>query len=172
MDAEELRWLLKNHPEILDDAQRFSSLLQDARLDGEDSAGLTADGPPRETDPGYFDVEQDAEGCIIKEYIGPKFGDLVIPAKINGKPVTRIGDEAFAGRKGLVGVAIPDGVTWIGDEAFGYCKGLTELTVMGKTTSIHDYAFFESNCLSLIRAPAGSAAEAFAKEQGIRFQAL
>ena len=43
--------------------------------------------------------------------------------------VTRIGDEAFNHRIGLVSVTIPNSVTSIGNDAFGYCSDLTKVNI-------------------------------------------
>ena len=50
--------------------------------------------------------------------------NLVIPAEIDGHPVTRIGESAFRDKKQYTGsIVIPEGVTYIGDWAFSYCDG-------------------------------------------------
>lgn len=53
---------------------------------------------------------------------------LAIPAELDGKAVTSIGDCAFFYCDSLTSVSIPDSVTSIGDYAFGDCSNLT-LTV-------------------------------------------
>lgn len=53
---------------------------------------------------------------------------LAIPATLDGKTVTAIGDYTFARCSSLTFVSIPDSVTSIGDYAFGDCSNLT-LTV-------------------------------------------
>ena len=53
---------------------------------------------------------------------------LAIPAELDGKAVTSIGDCAFYLCSSLTSVSIPDSVTSIGDSAFYYCFILT-LTV-------------------------------------------
>ena len=74
-------------------------------------------------------------------------GDLEIPAEIDGKPVTSIGDSAFSVCSGLTKITIPNGVTSIGDYAFSDCSGLAEVTIPDSVTSIRDGAF--SNCSGL-----------------------
>lgn len=53
--------------------------------------------------------------------------EIIIPDKINGKPVTEIGDKAFANREDLISVKIPDSVTKIADNAF---EGSTNVTII------------------------------------------
>src|SRR5690242_2749344 len=61
--------------------------------------------------------------------------DVVIPASIDGYPVTSIGDGAFQGSS-LTSVTIPNSVTNIGDNAFSECTGLTSVTIPNSVTSI------------------------------------
>jgi len=49
-------------------------------------------------------------------------GEMVIPAAIDGYPVTSLLDGAFSGCTGLVSVDIPDSVTSIDYGAFRGCK--------------------------------------------------
>ena len=82
------------------------------------------------------------ETGALTRYKGPG-GDVTIP-----KGVTKIGRWAFEGCTGLTSVTIPEGVTEIGRHAFYGCKKLT------------------------IHAPAGSAAEQYAKKYKIPFKAI
>ena len=97
-------------------------------------------------------------------------GELVIPATIDGNPVTTIGygtfwnctsltsitipdsvtstkEYAFYRCRSLTSLTIPDGVTSIGNYAFGYCTSLTSIIIPDSVTSIGDFAF--DNCTSL-----------------------
>ena len=58
-------------------------------------------------------------------------GALIIPASIEGKLVTSIGEVAFQDCKSLTSVTIPDSVTSIGNEAFYGCTSLTTVTFLG-----------------------------------------
>ena len=64
-----------------------------------------------------------------------------IPAELGGKPVTEIGEWAFAYYSSLTEVTIPEGVTSIGKGAFSPCSSLTEVTIPKSVTSIGEWAF-------------------------------
>lgn len=74
--------------------------------------------------------------------------DLVIPAEINGLPVTKIGYYAFEGCENLQSVSIPDSVTHIDTSAFQNCTKLAEVTLGSGLTEISASAF--AGCVSLV----------------------
>ncbi len=82
-------------------------------------------------------------------------GALKIPATIEGKTVTSIGDKAFAECTSLTSITIPDGVASIGEAAFYGCANLTSITIPDSVTSIGRYAFFDCTSLTSITIPAG-----------------
>lgn len=61
---------------------------------------------------------------------------VVIPTRVDGKPVTRIGEKAFCGRNDLIDIVIPSGITTIEDFAFSECNGLTRISIPDSVTSI------------------------------------
>ncbi len=65
---------------------------------------------------------------------------LEIPATLDGKTVTAIGDSAFAFHSELRAVTIPDSVTEIGAQAFYCCGRLESVTIPGGAR-IGDEAF-------------------------------
>lgn len=93
-------------------------------------------------------------GIIITGFVNsqlpiytPPFRD--IPPYIAGKPVTGIGDGAFANCHWLENVTIPSGVTFIGNSAFA-CSSMAKVTIPASVISIGSNAF--SQCHNLVRA--------------------
>ena len=99
--------------------------------------------------------------------------------------VTSIGDTAFAWCEGLTSITIPASVTNIGDYAFIGCAGFTSITIPDSVTSIGDYAFGYYSIYDERDVPSyfkydnftisgytGTAAEAYAYENGFEFIAL
>ena len=102
------------------------------------------------------------------------FGDIVIPATIEGVKVTRI--EAFSGCDRITSVTIPEGVTsvygfssceklervtlpntltTIGSSTFSYCYKLTSITIPDSVTTIETQAFYRCTLLSEINGCGG-----------------
>jgi hypothetical protein len=77
-------------------------------------------------------------GITIIGYYG-KERDVVIPAMIDGLPVTSIGDQAFMLRN-LINVVIPEGVLFIGRQAF-FGNQLTTVNIPASVRVIGDSAF-------------------------------
>ena len=76
-------------------------------------------------------------------------GNVTIPSKLGGYPVTGIGDKALYKCTGLTSVTIPDSVTSIGEEAFNGCTRLKSVTIGKNMKNIGFYAFY--NCTGLTR---------------------
>ena len=66
---------------------------------------------------------------------------LNLPSTIGGKPVTGVGNSAFANFAFLTSASIPSSVTSIGESAFYTCYSLTGVTLPPGLTSIGDYTF-------------------------------
>lgn len=77
-------------------------------------------------------------------------GEIVIPEKIKGLPVTAIGNTAFAKCSKVTKITIPDRVMSIGENAFSDCYGLTSITIPDSVTSIGDYAFYDCKGLTSV----------------------
>ena len=82
-------------------------------------------------------------------------GTIEIPKEIKGITVTRIGEHAFRGCKGLTSVTIPEGVTSIGWTAFFGCSELTSITIPEGVTAIGRHAFSGCSGLTSIDIPKG-----------------
>lgn len=95
---------------------------------------------------------------------------VAVPAALGGVPVTAIGARAFADRRDLVSVTLPDSVSAIGKAAFSGCAGLTSLALPASVAEIGADAFSGCDGLTLGVA-AGSYAEAYAQENGIDYVA-
>ncbi len=102
--------------------------------------------------------------------------EVVIPAEIDGVPVTNIGEKAFyecwqltsvdiadsvknigalafCYCKSLKTVNIPDSVECIGTDTFGFCSSLKSIKLPDKIKSIGDYAFYGCSNLASIEIP-------------------
>ena len=82
-------------------------------------------------------------------------GAVEIPAVIDGKSVTSIGNGAFRNCPGLESITIPYTVTSIGDYAFESCTGLKRITIPDGVTSIGINAFMDCYSLTSITIPDG-----------------
>ena len=116
-----------------------------------------------------FQYHENSEGTIsIDKYIGAE-QNVIIPAKIENKSVTRlfnafqynhtvvsveipdsvteIGDSAFSGCHSLTSVSLPEGLKVINSRVFENCTKLSEISFPDSLTTIGAYAF--KNCASL-----------------------
>lgn len=102
----------------------------------------------------YYEYEVMNGSITITGYTDNAVDDIpVIPAYIEGLPVTAIGSNAFAGSD-FNFIIIPNSVTSIGNYAFASCYNLVNVIVPNSVTDIGDYAF--ENCVHLINATIGS----------------
>ena len=74
-------------------------------------------------------------------------GFLVVPATINGMPVTSIGDGAFFNNQSIYGVILPSTITNIGNTSFYGCSNIRQVILSTNLVSIGHQAF--SGCSSL-----------------------
>ena len=94
---------------------------------------------------------------------------VIIPATIEDKPVTAIGNNAFYFCRSLTGITIPAGVTSIGSWAFRYCYALTNITIPAGITSIGSSAFY--GCDELVSIGVEEGNQHYASDGGVLFNA-
>lgn len=63
-------------------------------------------------------------------------GEVIVPSLIGGKPVRRIGQQAFADCRDMTGVFMPATVEGIGDCAFACCSSLKRLEIPVSVTNV------------------------------------
>lgn len=102
-----------------------------------------------------FNEEGAESDGTISSYNG-KLKNVVIPAEVDGEPVTAVAAYAFADNTGITSVVIPEGVTDIGDFAFANCAALKSVTLPASLKTIGDGAFL--HCARLAAAATLSAA--------------
>lgn len=102
---------------------------------------------------GYtYQIRPDNSALIVKYNYGSYQPDVVIPAQLEGHPVTKIGSNAFK-YVNINSVTIPDGVKTIGEYAFQYC-GLKDVNIPNSVTRIEAGAFYHSG-LTRVSLPIG-----------------
>lgn len=79
--------------------------------------------------------------------------DVEIPAEIDGKPVTEIGDAAFMNCVVLTSLEVPEHVTKIGESAFNACSMLCTVALPEGLTQMGKGAFESCEMLSQVEIP-------------------
>ena len=79
--------------------------------------------------------------------------DLAIPGMLDGKPVSILGNMAFAFNNSLTHVTIPDSVICIDDEAFVACRNLISVSIPDSVKRIGDSVFVGCFNMTTIRLP-------------------
>lgn len=77
-----------------------------------------------------FEFKETDDGYVLSLFLphkNDKITEVEIPAEYNGKPVVRIGNDAFAYAMFLESVYIPPAVKIIEHSAFSYCYNLGEI---------------------------------------------
>ena len=96
---------------------------------------------------GVWTYEIEADGSITIVAFQSARKNIVVPAKIGGRPVRKLGDGLFQNRDDLTMIVIPYGITTIGNNVFSGCSKLETVTLPQSLTTIGDGAF--ANCASL-----------------------
>lgn len=98
-----------------------------------------------------YTENHDGSGIVITGYKGTQTA-FQIPEEIEGKPVTEIGDEAFAESE-LEKVGLPEGVTFIGTRAFFNCQKLNFIGLPDSLKEIGEAAFGQTYGLTEVWFP-------------------
>ena len=94
------------------------------------------------------------------------------PAKFEiPEGIKEIGSLAFQGSGNLTELVIPEGVTSIGSSAFSGCFKLKKITLPASMKEIGFDVFIYSKHL-VIKAPEGSWAEKYCKENGYEYEGM
>ena len=102
----------------------------------------------------YF-VSEEGDSVIISGYTDNLPAELVIPAEIDGLPVSDIGQFAFGNCDKLVSVTIPETVTALGFQNFYSCTNLKEVHLPDTLISLYEAAFVGCTALTSITLPEG-----------------
>lgn len=90
---------------------------------------------------GLFKRDFEIKNGTLVRYNG-KGGAVLVP-----EGVTHIGEKAFAERKKVTSVCLPEGLRSIQRQAFHHCTALTDVNIPKSVTEIGEYAF--AGCLAL-----------------------
>ncbi len=94
-----------------------------------------------------FDLLKDGSYEIRPRHSILLLEKVVLPDSYNGKPVTSIGENAFAGYNSIKDIVIPDSIKTIGDFAFYNCSSLEKVDIPQSVKTIGNSAF--SGCMNL-----------------------
>ena len=102
---------------------------------------------------GYYTYEVENGKATITGCDKSISGDVTIPKKLGGYPVTRIGYGAFENCTELTSITISDSMIIISEAAFWGCTRLTSVTIPTSVTSIGGHAFYGCTGLKSITIP-------------------
>ena len=105
-----------------------------------------------------YALNEAGTGCIITGTQNMAYNqeyDIVIPEKIDGIPVTEIGDSAFAGNHRVRSVVLPDSMHTLGKSAFDNCTALVSVVLSPSIHTVGKWAFQSCDSLSEVVMPYG-----------------
>lgn len=142
---------MKKMKKMLTGSLAFAMILTNAAVnlpENGESISITASAESYESL--FYSVEEDH---IVINGCDEAAESVVIPAEIDGLPVTAIADYTFDNLENLSSVTIPEGVTTIGKDAFSCCYKLTDISLPESLTAIGNSAFYECTALEQITLP-------------------
>ncbi len=138
--------LLANGFAMLARAETITSQPSEAVTDG-----LSLSGEVLDFDNFKYMIKNDGTICIAG-YTGSE-EDVVIPSKIEGIPVTEIGNGAFNLKNSIKTLTLPDTLTKIGMIAFSYCQNMESINIPSSVTVIENGAFMGCESLTEVVFP-------------------
>ena len=122
-------------------------------------SGVTEDGPLYESagDGSYAITghESNEERAVYDDNGLTNPVDIVIPASINGVPVSMVCKRSFAANDRIVSIKIEEGVYYVGREAFSECNNVASIELPTSLTAIDGYAFNDCNKVTEVAIPYG-----------------
>ena len=142
-------------------------------------AGFAFDGATDDMNTAWYDSQEDGvvyAGKVLYKYKGEVSEDTAVTVDEGTKGIA---GHAFFWQYNLKEIQLPDTLTNIGDYAFYACESMKEIHIPQSVTEIGEYALGYLDDRSAIKVPgftiygvAGTAAEAYAKENGFTFTAV
>lgn len=102
---------------------------------------------------GDFTYTDEGVTITINDYPTTATGAVVVPATIDGKPVTRIGDSAFTDCKQITSISLPASLTHLGVTAFEQCHAVASITIPSGVVSIGRDCFYGCKSLASVSIP-------------------
>lgn len=100
-----------------------------------------------------FIVEEYDNYVVLKQYLSNEIDLVEIPAKINNKNVTIVGDCCFFNHPEIIDVYFSSAIQSIGNAAFAYCKGISKLDLPDSIKEIGVSAFRDCTGLNRVVMP-------------------
>ncbi|MCL2106962.1 MAG: leucine-rich repeat protein [Oscillospiraceae bacterium] len=88
----------------------------------------------------------------LVRYLGSG-GYLVIPAAIDGYPVSSLGMSLFEGNQSITGIYVPENIKEIHNRALANCNSLTEIVLPEGLLKINNEAFYHCAALESVNIP-------------------
>lgn len=125
-----------------------ASLTASAEVFCDHLTGQTAD-----KSDGTFTYNITDDGVIIKSADEKLSGKVTIPAEIEGKPVTVLGNFLFLNNTKITSVTLPETLKTIGSRVFEGCTALRSVSIPDSVTRIESEAFRGCTSLETVKLP-------------------
>lgn len=109
--------------------------------------------PPNPPSDFKWEIDEETGGVTIIRFLDETATACVVPDEIDGRPVTKIGCDAFSEHDSLESVKLPNGVKVIERDAFCFCYSLTSIEFPNDLELIAEEAFFACDSLTSLEFP-------------------